>query len=56
MRWRGPAPCFQITSVQAAPNKTQQNFKNTYCERNNLSQNYRGAQFSCVPNLKNETE
>jgi hypothetical protein len=50
------APCFQITSTQAAPNKTQQNFKNTYCERNNLSQSYRGAQFYCVPSLKNETK
>jgi hypothetical protein len=37
------APCFQITSTQAAPSETQQNFKNTYCERNNLSQSYLGA-------------
>jgi hypothetical protein len=31
------APCFQIATAQAAPKKTQQNFKNTYCRRNNLS-------------------
>jgi hypothetical protein len=39
---------FQIAGKRAAPNKTQQNFKITYCKRNNLSQNYRGAQFSCA--------
>jgi hypothetical protein len=37
----GLAPCFQIAGTQAAPKKTQQNSKNTYCERNNLSQSRR---------------
>jgi len=36
-RARGAVPCFQFASAANARGETQQNFKNTYSKRNNIS-------------------